>query len=484
MTETHPLPPEPDLPPDRPAPGGGQNRDFIGVSERVVVGALLDGDPEFHRVAMPALTADTFARPETKAVFHAITTLARIGDAVDAPTVVQTLGESGLLEGIGGPGAVTRMVTESLAVALPRVHLQRVLESTQRRQVHQVMERMLASKATPDQVFAEIDALRDTGSDVSVTLPEFSDQVADYQRELQRRATMDTPLVGVPTGWKDLDGIYSDNPDSRRIGYLSGGFERKHLVLLAARPGVGKTSAIIDFIRSACRAGKGVVFFSNEMPAEEIIELIVCAEVKLFKRDRYKFPKDISPTGWDRIAEVQADITQNWHLVIDDQAATLDDQRRVLAAARMKFRAEGADLDIAFQDFLQRMRTPGGRGNKAQHEELGDFSSGWKDMAKELDIAAVVAAQLNRDSADPDRLPRSDDLRGSGALEQDADVIIALHRPYAISGEASGHMPSDLKVAMLKVRHGASGQVFDRTFVGELAQTMEPTRSIMAEPPP
>ena len=130
------------------------------------------------------------------------------------------------------------------------------------------------------------------------------------------------------------------------------------------------------------------------------------------------------------------------------------------------------------------MRTPGGRGNKAQHEELGDFSSGWKDMAKELDIAAVVAAQLNRDSADPDRLPRSDDLRGSGALEQDADVIIALHRPYAISGEASGHMPSDLKVAMLKVRHGASGQVFDRTFVGELAQTMEPTRSIMAEPPP
>ncbi|MFL0579498.1 replicative DNA helicase [Dietzia sp. 179-F 9C3 NHS] len=480
MTEPHPH--DDSLGVAGAAPDAG---DYSALSERVVLGTLLDGDAEFQRSALPVLTAESFTTPDTRAVFHAITTLARVGDAIDAPTVVQTLDEANLLSGVGGPAAVTRLVTESLTVAVPRVHLQRVLEATQRRQVHEVMSRMLASRATPDQVFAELDALRETGADVSVTLPEFADQVAEYQRELQRRRTMDSPLVGVPTGWKDLDGVYDPDPNRRRIGYLPGGFERKHLALVAARPGVGKTSVVIDFLRAACKSGAGVVFFSNEMPAQEIIELIVCAEVKLYKRDRYKWPEDIPPHGWDKIAEVQADITRNWHLVIDDQASTLADQRRVLAAARMKFRDEGADLDIAFQDFIQRMSTPGGRGAKAQHEELGDFSKGWKDMAKELNVAAVVAAQLNRSSVEGDRLPRADDLRGSGSLEQDADVIIGLHRPYAVGGQDSGHTADELKVVMIKVRHGAAGQVFERAFLGELAQTSEPApRAIPVPEPP
>lgn len=469
MTEPHPAPEKSD--------------DYSDLSERVVLGTLLDGDVEFQRSALPVLSAGSFTRPDTRAVFHALTTLSRVGDPVDVPTVVQALDEAGLLAGVGGPAAVTRLVTESLAVAVPRVHLQRVLEATQKRQVHEVMSRMLASRATPDQVFAELDALRETSADVAVTLPELSDQVAAYQRELQRRSKMDTPLVGMPTGWRDLDGEYPDDPDKVRIGYLPGGFERKHLVMLAARPGVGKTSVVIDFLRASCRAGHGVVFFSNEMPAEEVIELIICAEVRMYKRDRYKLPKDLPPAAWDRIAEVQADITQNWHLVIDDQASTLADQRRVLAAARMKFRAEGADLDIAFQDFIQRMRSSTDRGNKAQHEELGEFSTGWKDMAKELDVAAVVAAQLNRSSVEGERMPRADDLRGSGSLEQDADVIMGLHRPYATSGQASGKLPSEMEVVMIKVRHGASGQVFERAFMGELAQTMEPSRRMLVEPP-
>lgn len=457
--------------------------DVSDLSERVVLGTLLDGDPEFRRSAMPTLSPDSFTSPHFKAIFHAVSTLDRVGDAIDVPTVMQTLDEVGQLAGVGGPAAVTRLVTDSLAAAVPRVHLQRVIEATQRRQVHEVMSRLLAARATPDQVFDELDAVRDVGTDVSVTLPDLGDQLADYQQELQRRRQMTTPLVGVPTGWRDLDGVYDPDPDKRRIGYLPGGFERKHLVMVAARPGVGKTSVIIDFIRSACKAGKGVVFFSNEMPAQEIIELLVCAEVALYKRDRFKFPDDIPASGWDRIAEVQADITQNWHLIIDDQASTLADQRRVLAAARMKFRAEGVDLDIAFQDFIQRMSTPGGRGSKQQHEELGDFSKGWKDMAKELDIAAVVAAQLNRSSVEVERLPRADDLRGSGSLEQDSDVIIGLHRPYATGGQESGRTASEMQVVMIKVRHGAAGHTFDRAFVGELAQTMEPTRSILQEPP-
>lgn len=459
---------------------------FHGVpdtSERVVLGALLDEGPEFQAQALPALNEYSFTDFTHQTVFLAISTLARLDEEIDLPSVTQAMLEAGTLQKVGGGGTLARLVNEAVEVRSPRVHLQRIVEATQKRQVQAAMRTLLGADASADTVFADLDTLRDQGADMSVTLPSLSGQLGQYQHELERRRDMETPLVGVPTGWRDLDGEYHpNNPDRTRIGYLPGGFERGHLILLAARPGEGKTTGLVDFIRSACKTGKGVVFFSNEMPAAEIIELLVCAEVGTMKRDRYKWPKDIPPHGWDRIAEAQAEIAE-WNLIIDDQADTLEDQRRVLAVARMHFQTRGTDLAIAFQDFIQRMRTKGGRGNKAQHEELGTFSAGLKDMAKQMNIAVVAAAQLNRGAVETERLPRADDLRGSGSLEQDADVIIGFHRPFATQGAEQGHSAMDLQVVMLKVRHGASGQVFERAFLGELAQTREPApRGMLTEP--
>lgn len=444
------------------------------TSEQVVLGALLDEGDEFRSQALPALNEYSFTDFAHQTVFNAISTLARLDEDIDLPSVMSAMAEAGTLQRIGGRGALTRLVTAAVEVRSPRVHLQRTVEATQRRQIQAVMRTLLGSDASADTVFAELEALRDNRADMSVTLPSLSDQLDSYRRELERRRDMDVPLVGVPTGWRDLDGEYYPNdPDRTRIGYLPGGFEPGHLILLSARPGEGKTTCLVDFIRAACETGQGVVFFSNEMPAAEIIELLVCAEVGVLRRDRYKWPKDMGPHSWDRIAEAQAKI-DSWNLIIDDQADTLDDQRRVLAAARMHFRTKGTDLAIAFQDFIQRMRTKGGRGNMAQHEELGTFSAGLKDLAKQMHIAVVAAAQFNRGSVETERMPRADDLRGSGSLEQDSDVIMGLHRPYATQGAENGHSAMDLQIIMLKVRHGAAGQVFDRAFHGDLAQTKEP----------
>lgn len=454
------------------------------TSERVVLGALIDEGPEFQSQALPALNEFSFTDLTHQKVFLAVSTLARLGEDVDLPSVTQAMLEAGTLQQVGGGGALARLVNEAVEVRSPRVHLQRIVEATQKRQLQAAMRTLLGSDASADTVFADLDALRDQSADMSVTLPSIASQLEQYQRELERRRDMTTPLVGIPTGWRDLDGEYYPNdPDRNRVGYLPGGFEPGHLILLAARPGEGKTTGLVDFVRAACKTGKGVVFFSNEMPTQEIVELLVCAEVETMKRDRYKWPKDIPPHGWDRIAEAQAKIA-GWNLIIDDQADTLEDQRRVLAAARMHFRAQGTDLAIVFQDFIQRMRMKGGRGNRAQHEELGVFSAGLKDMAKQMHIAVVTAAQFNRGSVESVRHPRADDLRGSGSLEQDADVIMGLHRPFATQGADSGHGPMDLEVVMIKVRHGASGHVFERAFLGELAQTREPApRAMFSEPP-
>lgn len=445
------------------------------IAERVVLGALLDDGPEFQQIALPSLNVAAFTDPAHQAIFQAIDALNRVDEDIDMASVTLALKDAGELDTAGGAGALARIVTDAVTVRNPRVHLQRLIDAADTRQIHETLRHLLVTQAPASVVYDKLAELRNDRPDMSVTLPSLDEQVGAYHQELQRRRDMVTPLVGIPTGWRDLDGEYREsNPEASRVGYLPGGFERGHLVLIAARPGVGKTSAVVDFIRAACKNGSGVVFFSNEMPAQEIIELLVCAEVGLIKRDRYKWPKDLTPHHWDRIAEVEADIAENWNLIIDDQADSIDDQRRVLAAARQKFRDNGCELDIMFQDFIQRMRTKGGRGQMAQHEELGTFSAGLKDMAKQMDIAVVAAAQLNRGSLETDRLPRADDLRGSGSLEQDADVIMALHRPYATSGQDSGHAATELQVAMLKVRHGASGQIFERTFVGELAQTREP----------
>lgn len=465
--------------PGNAATGGQQAAD---MAERVVLGALIDDGEQFRSIALPVLSEESFTDPACQVVFGAIDALARTGEDINLPAVTLALGDAGQLTAAGGAGAVASLVTDAATVRNPRVHLQRLIDSADTRQVHDAMRHLLGVRAHASTVFERLEKLRSDRPDMSVTLPTLAEQMGAYHDELHRRREMSTPLVGIPTGWRDLDGEYRPgSSEATRVGYLPGGFERGHLVLIAARPGVGKTSAVVDFIRSACKAGHGVVFFSNEMPAQEIIETLVCAEVGTINRGRYKWPKDFTAHQWDRIAEVQADIADNWHLIIDDQADSLDDQRRVLAAARQTFRDAGCELDIMFQDFIQRMRTKGGRGQMAQHEELGTFSAGLKDMAKQMNIAVVAAAQLNRGSIETDRLPRADDLRGSGSLEQDADVIMALHRPYATGGQDTGHAATDLKVAMLKVRHGASGQVFDRTFVGELAQTREPGPRILGQ---
>lgn len=252
------------------------------------------------------------------------------------------------------------------------------------------------------------------------------------------------------------------------------GLKDGRLTVLAARPGTGKTTAIIDWVRAACDSGAGVVLFSLEQPAEEITELLVVAECGNMHRNKLQNPTELTDLGWDKVSEAMARVA-SWHLVIDDTARTLPQMRRVAAAARTKFQAEGTDLRIVFEDYIQ--LTEAGDQQQAslnQAQRLSEIANGFKAMAKDMSIAVVVAAQFNRGPTEGDRPPKLSDMKGSGGLEEAADLVIGLHRPYAIDPQGSSETPDDLHVLILKHRQGRAGGILSRSFLGEFARTSEP----------
>ena len=256
---------------------------------------------------------------------------------------------------------------------------------------------------------------------------------------------------GVDSGFKDLDG-------------LTYGFHAGEMVVLAARPSVGKTSLAMNFAENAIlpigsRKPVGVLVFSLEMTATQLATRLMCGRARVdFKRIRDKVA-----SKQDTSDLVQAAMElKKAPLFIDDasNSSILD----IRAKAR---RIHSKDpLGLIIIDYLQLIRGTDARVQREQ--QIAEISRGVKGMAKELDIPVVVLSQLNRDSERENRSPRLSDLRESGSIEQDADVVMMLHRPKKREDEdGDGSNFGDvehIKLILAKQRNGPVGEI-DLAFV-------------------
>ncbi|KZF17915.1 MULTISPECIES: replicative DNA helicase [Rhodococcus] len=446
------------------------------AAEQVLLGRLLEGDDEaFVASTVSALSPHAFSTDKHKAVFAAISTLVSTGHPVDLTSVVTELRRRDQLDVAGGPSGLSAMTHASLSASAraPQLHLEAMAGREQLRRLESEMELALdlirdGQLSSVDEARSRLAKLFDAQSFQSTTLPDIRSQIEELKHSLDVRLVNGVDGIdGVPTGWRDLDG----GKDSMA---LVKGLKDGRLTVLAARPGTGKTTAIIDWVRAACDSGAGVVLFSLEQPAEEITELLVVAECGNMHRNKLQNPTELTDLGWDKVSEAMARVA-SWHLVIDDTARTLPQMRRVAAAARTKFQAEGTDLRIVFEDYIQ--LTEAGDQQQAslnQAQRLSEIANGFKAMAKDMSIAVVVAAQFNRGPTEGDRPPKLSDMKGSGGLEEAADLVIGLHRPYAIDPQGSSETPDDLHVLILKHRQGRAGGILSRSFLGEFARTSEP----------
>ncbi|NLU65631.1 hypothetical protein HCA61_25715 [Rhodococcus sp. HNM0563] len=448
----------------------------IFVAEQVLLGRILEGDDEsLLSQTVSALSPAAFATEAHRSVFQVICTLVSENRPVDLPSVAAELTEHNALGQVGGPSALAAMTTTSLSASAraPQQHLEALANREHMQRLATQMEQALdlirdGHLATIDEVQVRLAGIFDTPSFQAAAVPDIGAQVQELRQELQVRLESGPgALDGVPTGWKDLDG----GQDSMA---LVKGLKPGRLTILGARPGTGKTTAIVDWVRAACESGAGVILFSLEQTAAEITELLVVAECANLHREKLKDPSQLSDLAWDKVSESMARVA-SWNLVIDDTTRTLPRMRRMTAAARKKFQARGSDLHVMFEDYIQLTEASDAQqASQPRSQQISDIANGFKALSKDMNIHVVAAAQFNRNSADADRPPKSSELKGSGGLEEAADLILALHRPHAVDPQGATETPDELTILGLKSRHGRAGWAFPRTFLGEFARTSEP----------
>ncbi len=420
-------------------------------AEEAVLGALLIDDTAFDQVAT-MLGASDFYKTAHQHVFAACAELAKESKSIDPVLVQQRLEARGLLAGQRElPYALARGVGTSANV----VHYARVVQDCARVRsmmiiAQRVVERGYEAGANA-QTFLDsaqqdvFDAATGSGVETLRKIGEPVMRALENLEAVQKRVAAGlSPITGVPTGIQTLD--------KNTLGLQPGA-----LVVLAARPSVGKTAFALNVAtHAATKHGKKVAFFSLEMPSEQLALRMLASEAKLDWRRLTQ--GQLQKYDWEKIA-VQADRIGSASIWLDDSFVMTPVELR---SKCRKLARENGGLDLVVVDYLQLMHAPSDRGSQSREQEIAAISRSLKSLAKELEVPIVALSQLNRSvekrKGEP---PVLSDLRESGAIEQDADVVLFLHRLEEESKDAGAAVGDTQQVELIiaKQRQGPTGVV-------------------------
>ena len=306
---------------------------------------------------------------------------------------------------------------------------------------------------------AEKMLLNVTEKRVSSTFRKMDELVNEAYEQITILANQKNHMVGVPTGFKDVDDLIH-------------GFRGGDLVILAARPGVGKTSFALNLATNAAKAGVAVTFFSLEMGAEQLVQRILCSEARV---SLSKLRSGLIAEGdWGALAEHSGKLSQ-LDFYIDDAPGLTILEARAKARRELHGIKEG-QKGLIVVDYLQLMQPSPGTKNKSTNDQVGEISRGLKILAKEMNMPVIALSQLSRavEQRGKDKRPMLSDLRDSGSIEQDADIVMFIDRSMN-EIEAESESRPDLGMAKLivaKHRNGATRDI-DLAFNPEFTKFMD-----------
>ena len=400
-----------------------------------------------------------FARESHQTLFDVLVQLYLANQPIDGVLIKEALVQRGLWDSLGGYEFLGRFVSAVPSALRARHYAEIVYDKYLLRQLieatHQVTEAALDTAQPAGEVleFAERTIFAVTERRVATEAQLLPELVHEAFRSIEARGR--EALTGVRTGFDELD-------------ELTCGLQRGELVIVAGRPSMGKTAFGLNIAQNmAVTDGQEVVFFSLEMSRQQLTQRLLCSDARVdshaLRRGRHS-REDLA-----RLHEAGERLSHA-PLLIDDTADLTIMELRArarMAARRLK------NLAAVFVDYLQLMRVPRSENRQV---EVSTISRGLKAMAKDLGVPVVAMAQLNRATEDKSRRgnrPRMSDLRESGAIEQDADVIMLLHRESYYRGEAPAGAPDAsgeenvAEVILAKQRNGPTGDIklyFDRRF--------------------
>ena len=431
----------------------------IEAEKAVLAACLLNG--EIVEEVLVKLTPEDFFRPAHRIIFASIRELNERRIPVDQISVAENLRGSGQLDAAGGRAYLVELADNSFALTNWSAHTDIVKRTSILRDLifasSQISALAYNAPDDLDQVVedAERTLFQATEKRVSSSFRKMDSLIMSVYDEMTAIAEKGESMLGVPTGFRDVDNLFHG---------LRGG----DLVIIAARPGVGKTSFALNVAVNAAMRGTSVAFFSLEMNASQLVQRILCAEARV---DLQKIRSGkIKEGDWGSIAEA-SDRLMKLNLFIDDTPGLSILEAR--AKARRELRnIQGKGLIVV--DYLQLMQPEKTRRDGNRAVEVGEISRGLKILAKEMDMPVIALSQLSRlIESRKSKRPQLSDLRESGSIEQDADIVMFIDRSMNEQEAASDDRP-DWNTAELIVAKHRNGPTRDikLTFIPELTRFM------------
>lgn len=421
-------------------------------AERAILGTLLLNDEQASQV-FEVLTSEDFYSPAHKIIFEAMKLLVNSQKRIDLITLQDQLEKMDQLTSIGGVIYLLSLQEELPNVGMLMQHSQLVKDKAVLRALINSATSIITNCYAQDE--KEISAVLDDAENTIFSIAQKRTAQSFVQLNIWLKKTFQhlsdikshaKGITGIPTGFKKLD-------------MMSSGFQKGDFIVAAGRPSMGKTALSLSIAANAARSGASVGIVSLEMAAEQLILRLLSAESGIAHHNIRN--ATITSDEWIELTNVAASLAEKKIFIDDTAMQTVLDVR---AKAR-KLKAEH-NIDLLIVDYLQLLY--GSRRHENRHQEVSEISRSLKALAKELNIPILSLAQLSRavDSR-MDKRPMLSDLRESGAIEQDADLIMFLYRDVVYNPEAEN--PSLTELIIGKQRNGPTGTVYLQ-FVGELSK--------------
>ena len=426
--------------------------------EEAVLGALMIEKDALSTVA-DILRPDSFYKESHQRIYSAIINLFVNSEPIDLLTVTSKLRSTGELDLIGGAAFITELTSKVNSAANIEYHARIISQAAIKRELIAISSEIQkeAFEDTTD-VFKLLDKTEQalfqiSESNIKKNYADMGALMRQALEELDQKKNNQDGLTGVPSGFTSLD-------------RLTSGWQKTELTILAARPGMGKTAFIVSALRNAAvEFQKPVAIFSLEMSSVQLVNRLISAEAEI---DSEKIRKgNLAPHEWAQIHHRISGLT-NAPIYIDDTPAL---SILELRAKCRRLKAQH-DIEMIVIDYLQLMTgDTGGKMGGNREQEIASISRSLKNLAKELDVPVIALSQLSRavETRGGEKRPQLSDLRESGSIEQDADMVLFLYRPeyYGITADDSGNSVAGVGEVIVAKNRGGSLDTVQLRFIGK-----------------
>jgi replicative DNA helicase len=414
--------------------------------ERALLGALLLNPNAVYEI-VDLIGIDSFYAGKHRTVFDAMLSLHAKGEPIDVVTVSGKLKERKQLADVGGAAYLSELTASAASPGSARHYAQNVQNKFVLRSLldaaAKIGELGFQEDRDIEQVLDEAQSAIFHVSN-SPTLQSFTaikDELAEAWERLEQLQKHKGAMRGIPTGFKQLDDMLS-------------GLQKSDLVILAARPSMGKTTLALDIARQTATKHKtSVGIFSLEMSSQQLVDRMLAAQagVNSWRLRTGKISRD---DEYDRLQEGIAALSEAPIYIDDKPGMTVLSMRSVARRLKME-----RDLGLVVIDYLQLITPTSAKSNESLVQQVTEISRSLKAMARELDVPVLALSQLSRAVEQRRGKPRLSDLRDSGSIEQDADVVMFIHREDKMNSDVGAEKTNIAEILIEKHRNGPVGAV-------------------------